>query len=235
MASLNEMATLYGFQYVGIMSAEPFIYEWKASGDDGFTLLETLVGLVILSIASLAMMQSTVSILRSSERSISVAERSVEGFMQRQSFRDLLQNLVISWDESETARFRGRGDQILSYSTIAMESGSDGIAPFTLSLVKRSAKTVELDVFRNGETSKLAYFEGQSAFFVFLGRDHIWYPEWPPETLPSSGILNDDRFSFMPEWPNAIGLKVISDKESQLMWVEPIERSNIPLFVADDF
>ena len=65
----------------------PFVIDPKNAPmqDRGFSLLETLFALVIMSFASLALFQSTSAMLSLSDRAVSAAERTLDGALDRRA------------------------------------------------------------------------------------------------------------------------------------------------------
>lgn len=199
----------------------------------GFTLLETLIALAILSIASLALMQSTISTLRSSERAIEIAELSVERNIQRQSFRQLLHGMVMDWSRDDEARFQGAELGMNALSSALTEDRDDKVRPISI-LIRNDRGGASILVVENQSERPIARFERANARFKYLGKDRALYDMWPPENIPSSGIRSDDIASDMPEWPLAVILEMRQEDGTTDLWIESLERIETQVLIPSE-
>lgn len=197
----------------------------------GFSLLETLVALVILSTASLALFQGTVTMLRVSDSSLRIGDRVLEGAIERKSLEQLIDGLVPNWREDEKNAFKGGDKEFSGISTQVLTSLDQTIAPFYLSLISDLEAAGDANVM-------LVYREGQQELilqrqlpvqtrFEYLGVDQKWYDIWPPETPPSRGFFEyDELFSdlTLPEAIRMSSVGVDTDGDSVTHWVISVSR-----------
>ena len=202
-------------------------------GQAGFTLLEVMIGLVILSLASLAMMQSTVSMMRSTDRAVDVAQVSIETALNRQVYEDALDTFLLSWDEEGRARFRGEARRMSGPMATSLLPDT-ALGQRAELAVTREGDALLLQLGHREDAVTLARFEGRDARFGYLGRDRAWHAKWPPDTLPRSGIFNDDVGAQMPEWPEAIRLELRHASGPDTVWIKRVDRAKAPLFTPDD-
>jgi len=101
----------------------------------GFTLLETLIALAILSIASLAMFQSIGTLLQVSDKAVSASERTVDKSLDRLALITLMSEIVPHWNDQADMAFTGTDVEMSGVSTINLGVDSSGLTPFTLRLV----------------------------------------------------------------------------------------------------
>ena len=77
------------------------------SSEAGFSLLEVLIALAIMSLTSLALFQSMSRMLYISDRAIDVSEQSLENAVSNLTIRQLVDGLVPSWSIKPEDSFLG--------------------------------------------------------------------------------------------------------------------------------
>ena len=197
----------------------------------GFSLLETLVALVILSTASLALFQGTATMLRVSDSSLRIGDRVLEGAIERKSLEHLIDGLVPNWRANEENAFKGDGRAFSGMSTQVLTSIDQTIAPFYLSLIADPEEVSEANIM-------LVYREGQQELilqrqlpletrFEYLGVDQKWYDIWPPETRPERGFFEYDELFSDLALPEAIRMSsgdVETEGGNITYWVISVSR-----------
>lgn len=179
----------------------------------GFSLLETLFALVIMSFASMALFQSTSAMLSLSDRAVAAAERSVDRALDRRALGDVLKSLVPHWPEQEGTAFTGDPTRLRGVSSAAL-SDTLGLQPFVMQLVRDDTR---LGQYRLGYQNvnedddaplwTLSDALPPDARFSYLGVDNRWYQNWPPQQTPVTPYFNDARFIDPPALPLAIKLE----------------------------
>jgi len=169
----------------------------------GLTLVETLVGLALLSLISMAMFQSiTIWLLLSTQTSMH-AQGAVSGAISSQQFQWVVRGLTPAWPEEDEKIFSGTPRGFSGISRRPLESASPGMGVISM--------TVEID----GGEAKLTYRSGDLSWpflrasiregaFTYLAADGTWRQEWPPETSPEAGPFDDAIFAPTPQLPLAI-------------------------------
>ena len=190
------------------------------SSERGFSLLETLIALVIMSIASLALFQSTATMLSVSDRAVKTSERVLDGALNRRVMTGLLSGLIPAWPEDETRSFRGTAERLegLSAESLSWQSEALGssLTHFALTLSTEAQNTASLryeDLSQRGRLQ--ARDEGwmldanlpANSRFRYLGLDGVWYANWPPPKPPVTPYFNDAQFITGALLPEAVKLE----------------------------
>lgn len=187
----------------------------EARKEQGFSLLEVMVSLVILSLVSLATFQSITTLNALSDRANAVADRAIERALDYAAFDALIASAVPRWpDQSGTAlqgdsrsvRFTGAVTEIRS------ETGSD---TGTITRLRRAELRVEDGrlLLQTDNALQDLGLVGTGTQFSYLATDRIWRDEWPLDTTvpfgPAEASPNDDyRFSSPPQFPLAVRLSL---------------------------
>lgn len=179
----------------------------------GFSLLETLFALVIMSFASMALFQSTSAMLSLSDRAVAAAERSVDRALDRRALGDVLKSLVPHWPEQADTAFIAGPTELRGVSSAAL-SDRTGLNAFVMRLVRDDTR---LDQYRLryqnlndvDDAPLWTLSEGlpSDTRFSYLGLDNRWYQNWPPQQTPVTPYFNDARFIDPPALPLAIKLE----------------------------
>jgi len=211
------------------------------NSEDGFSLMETLIALAIMSVASLALFQSTSSMLSLSDRAVRAGEKALDQALDRHSLRVLLSSLVPNWLENSDEAFTGGGDIMRGVSSAAL-SEHIGLTPFILRLVpsanqqgrydltyehvdnvKPKRSTLQKQSKRGGVTWALWSNLGVDTRFTYQGLDGRWYKKWPPDQIPVKPYFNDAQFIEPPVLPQAIKLQ---GKDDRIYLIVAINRNN---------
>ncbi len=211
----------------------------KAHNESGFSLLETLFALAIMSLASVALFQSTSSMLRLSERAVAAGERTVSGGLDRLALTHLIDGLVPSWPEEEDTVFKGSPSALQGLSTGGLTLVQEQAVLFTLTLETMNGGNTAL-IYRakdaqggiEGESlTKHAGVDGwvlmgalpAAARLSYMGVDHEWRDVWPPDTKPTRGYFDDALYTQDPVLPIAIRL---SADDEFVIWSGTVSRSH---------
>ncbi|MGB0906121.1 MAG: PulJ/GspJ family protein [Maricaulaceae bacterium] len=198
--------------------------------DSGFSLLETLFALAIMSLASLALFQSTSSMLKLSDRAVQAGERVLEGTLNRKALTNLIDAILPIWPEEEQGEFKGRHNYLEGLSSDALNAQGQKPTLFRLSLKKQgfgfnsSSLIYHLiaDAKIENKDEEWVLFSNipSTAKFSYMGIDHTWYETWPPEPLPVSGYFNDHLFAEPAPLPEVIKLEA----DGKILWIGRISR-----------
>jgi len=202
--------------------------------DSGFSLLETMIALAILSIASLVLFQSTGSMLRMSDRSVKVGENIIDHALRRGHVETLVTQLVPSWSHGEEPAFIGDEDQFSGISRMISQANKSHFSHFTLQLDGDSDGKLKLNLQLNDEVWSLQAGVLEGSKFNYLTPTNVWVSKWPPDTKHQKYRKVGDK-DFLAQYdlklPTAIRLV---DSEGRIVWVIPIPDSqNIPEKVVD--
>ena len=189
-------------------------------------MLETLIALAIMSVASLALFQSTANMLSLSDRAVSLAERTVDDAVARRVFRTSVDNLTPSWPEYPEQNFQGDAYTVSGVSDAVPRSKGETLAMFSWHLRTDGPNQITLVMDAKSEHWDIYKFRAQSASFSYLGVDENWYDIWPPKDVPSNGFFDDVKQLDMPQFPLAIRLTAHTDAKD-IVWIAPISANTI--------
>lgn len=189
--------------------------------ESGFSLLETLVALAIMSIASLALFQSTSAMLSLSDRAVKTSERVLDAELSRRAVTGLLSALMPAWPEDQARQFSGSATTLQGLSTKGLswqsEALGSGLAHFALSLKDSANGGAVLEYTDLSQRSSGASAQAQGwileaslpagARFTYQGLDGQWYSQWPPANPPATPYFDDALFIQTPALPEAIRLQ----------------------------
>ncbi len=193
----------------------------------GFTLLETLISLAILSMVSLALIQSTSSLLHITDRAVAAGDRVLESAISRKTFQLSVAKLIPAWPESKNDVFKGGSTLFSGISSGAPSLGIKTPQRVMFELVGAAKGRILLEVSVGAETWELVSFSTNTASFSYLGEDQKWYPDWPPEFSPTPSYNSISRWKKPPQLPLAIRLRGFGDEN--IAWVVMVGGSvNVP-------
>ncbi|PHR53888.1 MAG: hypothetical protein COA47_16415 [Robiginitomaculum sp.] len=199
----------------------------------GFSLLETLIALAILSLVTLAMFQSTSSLLRITDRAMVAGDRTLESAIARKAFRTSVGSLIPAWDEQTIWKFKGGPDEFSGLSAAVPSALDHLLQPVTVSLAENSPGEISLVVTAEGQSWDVEKFRATRASFTYLGMDRTWYDIWPPREIPKPGFYDDEKYMDMPLLPLAIRLSG-AGINSNFAWLATVSGSQ-SLPYRDDF
>ena len=214
----------------------------KPSSDLGFSLLETLFALVIMSIASLALFQSTSSMLSVSDRAVKASETVLQETLSDKAATQLLTALVPGWPEDRAFAFIGEPTSLKGVSSAAIDE-APGLQGFTLSLSEESLRDARFTNLIYSNLERKTFSREQNASqskapltlkrnlpsdtrFFYLGIDGIWHPKWPPEQMPVTPFFNDKDLiqpSSLPE-----GIKLETPNKVVSLMIDIHRQSDLP-------
>jgi len=195
--------------------------------DTGFTLLEMLVALAILSLTSLAMFQSIGTLLQVSEKAITASERTIDKTLDRITLISLISGIVPHWDDAPNTAFRGSGTEMSGVSTLNPGFDAQGLTAFSLRLVAKPGSQTHTLVYSSHEASlDLASDIPLSARFNYVGLDANPRNSWPPDAPISNSFFNQEGFETLPVLPNIVSLTL---PDGQVIWTIAITKYfNLP-------
>lgn len=193
-----------------------------SSMEAGFSLLETLIALAIMSLASLSLFQSSSSLLRTSDRAIKVGEGLVNRAVSRHQIATLIAQLVPAWEDGAEVKFVGTKNEFSGMSREIFDLEGAGVKPFEIRLEQDSRDRMKL-VYQIGNQN----WDIQTGLpvdlkFQYLTPANTWVAEWPPKEnrFYSRRDTEDDLlYLFDLKLPHAIQL---SDKNNQIIWISKV-------------
>lgn len=192
------------------------------SEDAGFSLLETLVALMIMAIASLALFQSTTAMLSLSDRAVRTGERTLDNALTRRALSGVLAGLIPPWRDEHDTAFTANARQMSGFTAQGLSAVDTGASRFTLYL-DRSGPTQTRLVYRTetasarGRRSAAQTTEAPwvikddippGAEFTYQDDKGVWHSVWP---APAPKARAFDNLAAVldtpPLLPAAIALK----------------------------
>ncbi len=196
--------------------------------------METLLALAIMSVASLALFQSTATLLRLSERTVNAALNVQDVAVMQKSFTALVRGMVAAWPKDDEDAFVGTSSGFSGLTRTPFHTLDIGLTRFSLSLDHDLVKS--LLVYRSGDTEWiLQNFSISNEQFSYLGEDNVWRQSWPPEETPEPGDFGDAEYFDPPTFPLAIRLQARTEYgQAKIVWIAALgDRAELP--VLDGF
>lgn len=184
-----------------------------ADGEAGFSLLEMLIALSIMSLTSLALFQSIGAMLNISDRAVDVSERKLDKMIVREAMEQLVDGLITDWEDRPEESFIGKPLSFSGVSANAVHTDSNNNATFKVSLQRGNQETQSL--FYEAETGDWVIETGLSGgvYFEYLGRENTWHRKWPPDKKPTLETQDALRELSVLHLPLAIRLKAQSGRQ----------------------
>lgn len=160
----------------------------------GFTLLETLVALVITALASVLIMQGVSHALSLRERVIELTQYQREDGLRRGWFQDTVSSLVADLERIESNRFIG-GPGGFAGLTLSPLQGKAGVPTSVRWFLEREDDIVYLHYQEPGVGPQRVWaWRTEEAGFRYYSPDQGWSLEWPPAGQPAFSLPAAIRF-----------------------------------------
>lgn len=203
-----------------------------SSMEAGFSLLETLIALAIMSLASLALFQGSSSLLRTSDRATKVGESFVDRAVSRHQVMSLIAQLVPAWQESYEVEFVGTKDEFSGMSRGSFDIEGVGVKPFKIRLEQDNEDYMKLVYQINNQVWDIQWGIPVKSKFQYLTPTNSWISVWPPKKnrFYARRDLEDESLDLYDlKLPSAIQL---SDQKGQIIWISnvPDSQNNIERF-----
>jgi hypothetical protein len=146
----------------------------------GFSLLETLVALVITALASVLLMQGLSQALMLRDRILEQTQFQREDILRRAWFKDSVNALMADLPRIQRHRFDGTPDGFRGLTLAALQERPGVPVPIGWSVEQ------EADVFHlyyqqpDRDRQRVWSWRAQSARFAYFDPQRGWQPEWPP-------------------------------------------------------
>ena len=186
----------------------------------GFTLLEMLVVLLIVSLLTTLLMQGFAYILQLRGRFLTQLSDLQQGTLQEHWFRSSTTALVADYPDIPDAKiFQGEAKQFQGLTLSALDAEAGLPTPMMWKLVFQEGSTFLQYQHSNGEVWEVSRWLGDSGEFSYFDSAGKWYPTWPPQNL---GIKP-------PQLPKAIMLTGLR-RDLPFTWIVQLTgRDNTPL------
>jgi len=194
--------------------------------EGGFSLLETLIALAILSLTSLILFQSTSSMLSVSEKAANASEKLVESTIARETYKNIIGGLTPGWPDQENTVFRGDADGFSGLSTSFPSTIDHQVELISVTLNKAVEEQYDL-VIKTDKSPEIVIekFNAGLAEFAFMGHDQVFYPIWPPKQLQHNGFAIDADLAEPSPLPEIIRLTLkntATENEVVVIWTASV-------------
>lgn len=210
--------------------ADPIVHftvRIRSKRERGFSLLEVLIALVILSLSSLALFQSMGQMLKLTDQATRASDNVVESFLELSVLGDVISGVVAPWPEVKSHAFTGTAKGFSGLSSGGPESGVSHFKVFRMSLEKEQSNVVSLLYSEGTNQMELARYYGESVEFRYLTDENIWLSYWPPK---EDDLKHKDPFYT----PRVLPLSVQLTSAEGAIWIKSIARfQNLPYRIED--
>ena len=155
----------------------------------GFTLVEVLVTLVLLSMVAAIVFGSLGQVLDARARLRPYLDRSEETALVASWFRQTVQALIADYDTGKN-RFTASANTFSGLTASPLLGSAGTPTAFTWALNYDPASDLTVLQYREREkpsdTVEIARWSGKDAVFSYYGLDQEWRRVWPPTDLGTS-------------------------------------------------
>jgi prepilin-type N-terminal cleavage/methylation domain-containing protein len=144
----------------------------------GFTLLETIVTLVIVSLMVALLMQALSQVLNLRQRVLRLQSEARTAALQERWFRESLQGAIADLPDA-FGEFQGSRQRLEFVSAVPLDS--DGLGRVHWEIVRHAGGLALAHQGPAGERFLVAEGPFVSAEFDYRGMDGEWQPGWTPE------------------------------------------------------
>ncbi len=199
----------------------PSLQGEKTDRSEGFSLLEVLVALAIMSVASLGLFQSLSSMLEVSSKSVRYTEGTLNNAIIDRSLSQLVRGLVTEWPDGPDSPFKGRETEFEGLSTRAIEEDNFGVMSFTLQLRENQQAGRDLVYLSANQEIYLARNLPDSSHFLYRYVDGRWSDVWPLPPSRDESELEELLPFETKAMPVAIALK---SSNAALEWIYRVDK-----------
>lgn len=179
----------------------------------GFSLLEALVTLVIVSLVVTVLMQSLLYVLGMRERVLRVDREARTAALHERWFRDSVGAAI--GDRPDGARpFAGDASGLRFLSHVPLEG--QGVHPVSWRLVQAPDGRFALEHEQGGRRWLMLPPALEGAAFDYLDSGGAWHSRWPLESAPAAAL------------PRAVRLAAIHDGKPLVWWVAVAAGPGLP-------
>lgn len=197
--------------------------------DSGFTLLEMLVVLVLVSLISMLLMQGLTFVFQLRTQFVNQINDLQQGALQEYWFRSSVRSLFPA-SKNSAYIFTGEKDHFAGLTMASLHEETGMPAPFQWTLQPQQDKTILYyypDLIKQ-PTSKWQIMEwfGHEGQFQYMDANGAWFEAWPPT-----------KFGLTTQLPEAI-LFTAKRRQQKVQWlvsVIGVKEAPIPINQQFDF
>ncbi len=150
----------------------------------GFTLLEMLVVLLVVSLLTTLLMQGFAYILQLRGRFLTQLSDLQQGTLQEYWFHSSTTALMADYPDIPDAKvFKGEALQFQGLTLSALDAEEGLPTPMAWKLVSQEGSIILQYQHSNGAVWEISRWLGERGEFSYLDSTGKWYPTWPPQNL----------------------------------------------------
>lgn len=190
----------------------------------GFTLLEVLVVLVIVSLLVTFLFQTLSHVLTTRNTILRQLNTFQQGAIQEFWFRHSTAGLVADYPDIELSHvFKGEATGFTGLTTTALNADPGVPIPFGWSLVEQNNET-QLQYQTATETWTVLTWQEAEGRFQYLDNEGEWSDAWPPDKfgleppqLPEAILLNAQRGRQPITWLVSMNARRVPKRDGRLL------------------
>lgn len=205
-----------------------FSFTKPKRSEHGFTLLEMMVVLVIVSLISVLLMQGFSFVMGLQER-IRIQLVTVQNVELKEQWFRLVTRAIIREDTAQEDRFQGDNTQF-SGTTLQPLHNTLGVPTQVQWRIEYDGENTSLFYSEaDEEPIKIISWRGREQSFQYLDDQGVFHDEWPPEdALTPAAFSNSSNNAQSLPLPNGI-LLADEQGESGYFWYVSISDNSEPL------
>ena len=164
--------------------------------DDGFSLIEVLIGLAITSVISSLIFASLATQMTQADAVRRSTAESLDGAITSRLFSSVVSPTVPSWYEEESSSFKGTPEVVSGTFVNTLFGPSAGLDRYRINL-RREGTMSFLEIMVGEDTWRVGKFP-LSAEFRYMGQSGVWRQSWPP--LPEANPRTEDFQAFLQDY-----------------------------------
>ncbi len=193
----------------------------RTNNQRGFSLLELIASLAIVSLVSAALFQSIAAWMQLSARASAAAEGSLSAIAGQRMFDRIVGGLTFAWPEEDAFRFVGAADGFSGVAAAPLHGFHPHLAPVRVIVRRPDGEERGRITYQSGDIEWALQALDGTAALSYLGADGVWRSTWPPAANPEPGPFDDAAYFDTPQLPLAIRAS-FSDGDASSAWIADI-------------
>ncbi|MDM8564194.1 prepilin-type N-terminal cleavage/methylation domain-containing protein [Candidatus Halobeggiatoa sp. HSG11] len=150
----------------------------KKNFNIGFTLLEMLVVLVLVSFITVLLLEGFSYVLHLRSSFLNQFENLQRGALQEYWFRSTTAGIIVDYKDGKNV-FKGKERQFSGLTLAALDQNIGVPTPFIWKMEYADGMTILR--YKNKKTWDVSHWLGKNGKFRYLDKDGKWHNKWPPK------------------------------------------------------
>ena len=176
----------------------------RAPSEQGFSLIEVMVGLAIMAIISMLIFSSLLSQVRQADIVRTSTREAFDRIADRRLVETVVSSTVPAWAEDQENAFRGSPSGMSGIGAFSLFSETSRLQPYEVGLREAVDGQVLEVTTQEGRWTLPDVPAGVS--FRYLGGDGQWYPSWPLQMPANAGLAEMEKFFANQGLPRMVAL-----------------------------